>query len=58
MIPGFDWIWDGERRGEDAAGRVAGHQPRQQEVEGERHPDGERVEDDVCGETSAWFRSE
>ena len=33
MIPGFDWICAGLSRCEHAAGGVARHQPRQQEVE-------------------------
>ena len=41
------------RRGEpleDAADRVARHQARQQEVERQRHPDGEDVEDEAAEE--------
>ena len=44
MIPGFDWIWAGLSRGQHAAGGVARHEPRQQEVQRHRDPQREHVE--------------
>ena len=58
MIPGLAESCDGLRCCEQPADRAAGHQPREQEVDRQRDPDREDVEDEPTGEPAHIGSSE